>query len=68
MKSREFDGLTPDALRARIEELKSEYFGMRMAVLAGKEKNSAALKHVRRRIAQASGFLRSSEIVAKKVA
>lgn len=62
MKTTEFDNLTAEGLAARIQELKQEYFALHTAVLAGKEKNSAALQPKRRNIARAKtrlAFLRT---------
>jgi ribosomal protein L29 len=53
MKPNEFQQLTPQALVAKISEMKAEYFDQRAQVLSGKQKNSAALQQLRRNIARA---------------
>lgn len=53
MKSNEFDSLPLQGLVARVQELKQEYFALRAAVLSGKEKNSASLRQLKRRVARA---------------
>lgn len=64
MKPNEFANLTPEALKARIEELKQEYYQLRANVASGKQQNTASLKVLRRTIAQAKTRLTSSQAVA----
>ncbi len=53
MKNNEFQQLTPEALKARIQEMKAEYYDVRSQIASGKQKNTAVLKGLRRRVAQA---------------
>lgn len=53
MKNNEFQQLAPEALKARIQEMKAEYYDVRSQVASGKQKNTAILKGLRHQIAQA---------------
>jgi ribosomal protein L29 len=57
MKTTEFDNLPVDGLKARITELKEEYYAKRASVRAGQEKNSALLGQLKRNIARALTIL-----------
>lgn len=60
MKNKEFEQLTGEGLKARLAELKAEYYGAKADTASGKSKNTAALKFMRRQIARGMTALKTA--------
>jgi ribosomal protein L29 len=57
MTTQELHELSPDQLNARVAELRSELADIRVAVMAGSEKNHTKLGVLRREVARAQTVL-----------
>lgn len=58
MKAHDYRNLSAEELKEKVRSLKAEAYSIRMDVLAGKEKNSAKAKQLRREVARATTVLK----------
>lgn len=61
MKANDFTGMSPDEIRNKVTELKSELFNLRFQLATGQLQNTMAIKNVRRDIARAKTVLSQKE-------
>ena len=61
MKANEFAGMSPDELRNKVLELKSELFNLRFQLATGQLQNTMAIQNVKRDIARAKTVLSQKE-------
>ena len=61
MKANDFTGMSPDEIRNKVIELKSELFNLRFQLATGQLQNTMAIKTVKRDIARAKTVLSQKE-------
>ncbi len=61
MKANDFTGMSPDEIRNKVTELKSELFNLRFQLATGQLQNTMAIKNVKRDIARAKTVLSQKE-------
>ncbi|MDY6073263.1 MAG: 50S ribosomal protein L29 [Eubacteriales bacterium] len=61
MKANDFTGMSPDEIRNKVIELKSELFNLRFQLATGQLQNTMAIKNVKRDIARAKTVLSQKE-------
>ncbi len=66
MRAREIWDLTPDEIKAKLEDSHAELFNLRFQFLTGQMQNNARLRQMRRDIARLNTILRAKQLQAKQ--
>lgn len=62
MKSQEIWELTPEEIKGKLDDARSELFNLRFQFATGQMQNNARLRQMRREIARLNTILRAKEL------
>ncbi len=62
MKSREIWEMTPEEIKNKLDDARSELFNLRFQFATGQMQNNARLRQMRREIARLNTILRAKEL------